>query len=119
MERIDEMDVGGGEAKDFDVVIALDVEPNGIEIRQGLAFFIFFPIVGVAAEKDIGAGRVIGDVEGAEDGHFFFGRMRGENGDLVEEAFEARYWGGERERYWVGRSRLHADFAITAGRRVC
>src|SRR6266403_1078495 len=112
------MNFAATEAEDFDVVIVLDVEANGIEIGQGLTFLIFFPVIRIAAEKDIGAGVVIGDIEGAEDGHFFFGRVGGENGDLVEEAFESRYWGGESDSDCVCSRSLDADLAITGAERV-
>src|SRR5882672_10441800 len=82
------MNFAATEAEDFDVVIVLDVEANGIEIGQGLTFLIFFPVIRIAAEKDIGAGAVIGDIEGAEDGHFFFGRVGGENGARAKRASE-------------------------------
>jgi hypothetical protein len=83
------MAFAAAEAKDFNVVIALNVEANGIEIGQGFSFLIFFPVVGVAAEQDVGARGIVRDVEGAEDGHFFLGRMSGEDGDLIEETLEA------------------------------
>src|SRR5260370_29190737 len=90
VERIDEMDFAGTEAKNFDVVIALNVEANGIEVRQRLAFLIFLPVIRIAPEKDVGAGAVVGYIERAKDGHFLLGRVRGENGNLVEEARESR-----------------------------
>src|SRR5713101_134532 len=90
IESIDEMDFAATEAKNFDVVIALNVEANGIEVRQRLAFVIFLPVIRIAPEKDVGAGAVVGHIEGAEDSHFLLGRVRGENGNLVEEARESR-----------------------------
>src|SRR6266478_2631713 len=77
------------EAQQFDVAIALNVEANGIEIRQRLSFFVFFPVIRISPQKDRGAGGVIRDIEGAEDGHLLLGRMRGEFCDMIKEAFES------------------------------
>ena len=96
------MNFAAAEAKHFDVAIALNVEANGIEIRQRLSFLVFFPVVRVAAEQHVRARVVIRDVKGTEDGHFFFGRMRGENSDLIKEAFESRYWRGKGDDDGVG-----------------
>src|SRR5216683_860224 len=93
IEGIDEMDFAATEAKNFDVVIALNVETNGIEVRQRLAFLIFLPVIRIAPEKDVGAGAVVGYIERAKDGHFLFRRVRGENRDLVKEACESRHRG--------------------------
>jgi len=90
IESIDKMNFAATEAKNFDVVIALNIEANGIEVRQRLAFLIFLPVIRIAPEKYVGAGAVVGHKEGAEDGHFLLGRVRGENGNLVEEARESR-----------------------------
>src|SRR5260370_9779167 len=86
VESIDEMDFAATEGKNFDVVIALNVEANGIEVRQRLAFLIFLPVIRIAPEKDVGAGAVVGYIERAKDGHFLLGRVRGENRDLVKKS---------------------------------
>src|SRR5216684_1463993 len=93
IERIDEMDFAAAEAKNFDVMIALNVQANGIKIREGLALLILFPVIRIAPEKDVGSGSVVGNIERAEDGHFLLLRMSGENRNLVEEAIESRYGG--------------------------
>src|SRR6266851_2987378 len=106
------------EAEKLDVAIALNIEANGIEIGQGLSFLVFFPVVRVPPEKDVGAGSVIRDIEGAEHGHLLLGRMRGENGDLIEEAFESRDRSGKGDDYIVSRRRLDDDLAIAGAERI-
>src|SRR5258708_38621913 len=117
VESIDEMDFAATEAKNFDVVIALNVEANGIEIRKRLAFLIFFPVIRIAPEKDVGAGAVVGYIERAKDGHFLFRRGRGENRDLVKEACESRHRGRESNNHQVRWKRLDGDLAVTGAGR--
>src|SRR5260370_15072509 len=95
VQRVDQMKFTAAKAEKLDVAIALNVEENGIEIGERSAVRIFFPVMRVTPEEDIGARSVVRDKEGAEDGHLFFGRMSGENGDLIEEAFESRDWSGK------------------------
>ncbi len=101
IESIDEMDFAAAEAENFDVMIELNVEADGIEVRQRLAFLIFFPVIRIAPKKDVGARAVVGHIERAEDGHFFFRRVCGENSNLVEETCESR-----------NRSREGSDYRI-------
>src|SRR5260370_12858627 len=118
IEGIDEMDFATTEAKNFDVVIALNVQANGIEVRQRLAILIFFPVIRSGPEKDVGAGAVVGHVEGAEDGHFLLGRVRGQNGNLVEEARESRDRSRKSNDHRVGRGCLDDNLAVTRAKRV-
>ena len=91
VQSVDQVNFAATEAQQLDVTIALNVEPNGIEIRQRLSLLVFFPIVRVPPQKDVGARSVIRDIERAEDGHFLLRRMCGENRDLIEEALESRH----------------------------
>src|SRR5258708_38698092 len=118
VESIDEMDFAAAEAKNFDVVIALNVQANGIEVRQRLAILIFFPVIRIAPEKDVGAGAVVGHIEGAEDGHFLLGRVRGQNGNLVEEARESRDRSRKSNDHRVGRGCLDDNLAVTRAKRI-
>jgi len=53
------MDFAATEAKNFDVVIALNVEANGIEVKAAACLLIFPPVIRIAPEKDVGAGAVV------------------------------------------------------------
>src|SRR5260370_5921670 len=52
VQSIDEMDFAAAEAKNLDVVIAVNVQANGIEIREMLSLLIFFPVLRNTPEKD-------------------------------------------------------------------
>src|SRR5260370_31636642 len=52
IESIDEMDFAATEAKNFDVVVALNVQANGIAARQRLAILIFLPVIRITPAKD-------------------------------------------------------------------
>src|SRR5207302_1746070 len=94
-----------------DVAIALNIESNGIEIGQRFTILVFFPIISVSPEKDGGAGRVLRDIKGPENGHLLFGGMSGENRDLIEEAFETSHRSREGDNDCVGGRRLDNNLA--------
>src|SRR5437773_167925 len=105
------MNFTAAKAQQFNVVIALNIESNGIKIRQRFSILVLFPIISVSPEKDGRAGSVVGHIERAEDGHFFFGRMGGENRDLIEEAFKPRDRSGEGDNNGIRGRRLNGDLA--------
>src|SRR5437016_12141752 len=106
------MNFTAAKAQQFNIAIALNIESNGIEIGQRLSFRVCFPVVRVSPEKDGGAGSVVRDIERAEDGHLLFGRMRGENRDLIEEAFETSHRSREGDNDCVGGRRLDNNLAF-------
>src|SRR6266849_5311215 len=114
----DQMNFKTTEAEMFNVTISLNIEANGIEIGQGLTLLIFFPVIRIAPEKNVGAGSVVRDIEGAEDGHLLLGRMSGENGDLIEEAFESRYRSKKGDNDRVRGRRLDDDLALAGAEGV-
>src|SRR5207249_3921001 len=102
VKSVDQMNFAATEAKQFNVAIPLNIEPNRIEIGQRLSLFVLFPVIRIPAEKHMGAGAVIRDVEGSQNGHLLLRRMRGENGDLIKKALESRYWRGKSDDHSVG-----------------
>src|SRR5437667_330231 len=55
---------------------------------------------------------------GAEDGCLLLGRMGGENGDLIKEAFESCHRSGKGDDHRVRRRCLDDDLAIAGAERV-
>ena len=51
VDDVDQVKLAAFEAQHFDIAIGLNVEPDGIEIGQAVSLGIFFPVVGVAAQK--------------------------------------------------------------------
>src|SRR5882724_7744170 len=97
VKSVDQMNFATTEAKQFDVAIPLNIETNGIKIGERLSRLVFFPVIRIPAEKHVGARAVVRNVEGAKNGHLLLRRMRGENGHLIKEALESRYWRGKRD----------------------
>ena len=112
------MNFTAAKAQQFNIAIALNIESNGIEIGQRLSFLVFFPVVRVSPEKDGGAGSVVRDIERAEDGHLLFGRMRGENRDLIEEALKPRHGSRKSNNDGIRGRRLNGDLAFAGPERV-
>ena len=112
------MNFTAAEAQQLNVAVALKIEANRIEIGQRLSFLIFLPVVRVPSQQDVGAGRVVRDIEGAEDGCLLLGRMGGENGDLIKEAFESCHRSGKGDDHRVRRRCLDDDLAIAGAERV-
>src|SRR5207244_5670431 len=112
VQSVDQMNFTATKAQQFNVAIALNVEANGIQIGQRISILVFFPIIRVASQKDGGAGRVVGDIKGTENGHLLLGRMGGENRDLIEEAFETSHRSREGDNDCVGGRHLHNNLAL-------
>src|SRR5947207_6033251 len=112
------MNFTAAKTQQFNVAIALNIESNGIEIGQRFSILVFFPIISVSPEKDGGAGRVLRDIKGPENGHLLFGGMSGENRDLIEEAFETSHRSREGDNDGVRGRCLDDNLAFARAERV-
>ena len=115
---IDQINFAAQEAQHLGVAILLNVETDGIEIRQGASLLVVLPVVWIAVQLQIGSGFVVSDVERSQDRHFFFLRLRGENRDLIELAIEARDWSRERHRNLVKTGGLRQQLAFAGPKGV-
>src|SRR6266568_6376429 len=95
IQYVDQVNLTTAEAQQLDITISLNIEANGIKIWKRLSILVFFPVIRVSPQEDGGTGRVVRGVKWAENGHLLLRRMRGENRDLIEEAFESRHRGRE------------------------
>src|SRR5260370_34200020 len=94
IQYVDQVNLTTAEAQQLDITISLNIEANGIKIWKRFSILVFFPVIHVSPQQDKGARSVVRDIKGAEDGHLLFGRVRGENRDLIEEALESCHRGG-------------------------
>ena|ERR1017187_328018 len=106
------------EAQHLDIAIRLNVEPDGIEIRQAVSLGIFFPVVGVAAQKHARSRFVLRNHEWTEHGHFLLGRMRGHDRNLIEKALDSSKRCGKSDGDPVRRNDSGADRAASGPERV-
>src|SRR5260370_27653097 len=98
---MNKLNLRAGEPQHFNVAVPRNMKPTGTKIGKRLSFLFFFPVIRIPAEKHVRAGAVIRHVEGSENGHLFFLRMRGQNSDLIKEALEACYWRGKGDDHSV------------------
>jgi len=123
VDDVDQVELSALEAQHLDIAVRLNVEPDGVEIRQTASLRILFPVVGIAAQQNARSGLIFSNHEWTENGRFLFGRMRGHDGNLVEQAIDASKWRGKEDGNLVGRNHLraHGTAAGTesvSGRRV-
>ncbi len=89
VEDVNQVKLAALEAQHLDVAIRLNVEADGIEIRQAVSLRIFFPVVRVAAEEHARSRLVFRDQKWAEHGRFFPRRMRGHDRNLIKKALKS------------------------------
>src|SRR5207244_4078660 len=101
-----------------DVAILLDLQPDGIQVRQWAPGCVAFPIVRIPREDYIRAGFLLGQTKWTQDCHLFTRRLGRENCHLIKESLEASHRRRESDRDAEGSGHLCLNELVARAERV-
>ena len=88
IDAVDQVELAAREPHQLDLAVLLDVQADGVEVRQAAAGGIRLPVVRIALQKNLRSRRVAAPRRTAPTLPFLLRGARRENGYLVEQTLE-------------------------------